>query len=894
MNSFVAFVHKEYDMVPDPHKPLRDDIRLLGDLLGETLRHHAGQTCFDTVETVRTLSKGAREGCDADFTRLVQLLEALPAAHALQVARAFAHFLHLANIAEQHHRVRRRRSYQLDPRAAPQRDSCEEAFKTLLDSGISSSTLIQAVHALNIEIVLTAHPTEVMRRTLMHKIARIAQGLACRDRTDLTPSEREQTVADLQREILAVWHTDEVRRQAPTPVDEATWGLAVIEQTLWEVIPRHLRTVDRALRTYTGDGLPVEAAPIRFGSWMGGDRDGNPNVTPQVTAQVCLLARRTAVSLYLRDIEALHEELSMSTASPELRAEVGDVSAPYRAVMARMHTRLLATHRHLEARLTGHDPVNEPIYTQVEALAAPLRLCYRALVETGNERIANGKLLDTLRRLACFGLTLVRIDLRQESGRHTAALDAVTRYLRIGAYAEWDEAERQGFLLREIENKRPLIPVAMPVEPVVQDVLDTFKMMAQQAPDALGAYIISMARSASDVLAVELLQKEAGVSPPLRVVPLFETVADLRRSDAVMQQLFNLDWYRKRIAGEQEVMIGYSDSTKDAGHLAAAWELYQAQERLVALCREYGVHLTLFHGRGGTVGRGGGPTALAIQSQPPGAIQGRLRVTEQGEMIQVQFGLPDIAARTLEVYTTATLRATLQPPKTPLPQWRTVMNQLATVSVEAYRRRVQDHTDFVAYFQAATPVNALSQLHIGSRPARRQPGMALASLRAIPWVFGWTQMRLLLPAWLGVGQALNAASDKTSENVLQEMYRDWPMFRVTLDLIEMVLAKSEPDIAAHYERYLVSPPLQEIGRELRGELAQTGEAVLRVTGHQMLLEDNPVLRRSINVRNPYVDPLNLMQVELLRRMHEMGDDDHIRDALLVTINGIAAGMRNTG
>jgi phosphoenolpyruvate carboxylase len=377
-------------------------------------------------------------------------LEALPAAHALQVARAFAHFLHLANIAEQHHRVRRRRSYQLDPRAAPQRDSCEEAFKTLLDSGISASALIQAVHALNIEIVLTAHPTEVMRRTLMHKFARIAQGLACRDRTDLTPSEREQTVADLQREILAVWHTDEVRRQAPTPVDEATWGLAVIEQTLWEVIPRHLRTVDRALRTYTGDGLPVEAAPIRFGSWMGGDRDGNPNVTPQVTAQVCLLARRTAVSLYLRDIEALHEELSMSTASAELRAEVGDVSAPYRAVMERIHTRLLATHRHLEARLTGHDPVNEPIYTQVEALAAPLRLCYRALVETGNERIANGKLLDTLRRLACFGLTLVRIDLRQESGRHTAALDAVTRYLRIGAYAEWDEAERQDFLLREI------------------------------------------------------------------------------------------------------------------------------------------------------------------------------------------------------------------------------------------------------------------------------------------------------------------------------------------------------------------------------------------------------------------------------------------------------------
>ncbi|ETX06067.1 MAG: hypothetical protein ETSY2_19255, partial [Candidatus Entotheonella gemina] len=716
----MAFVHEELHMVSDPHQPLRDDIRLLGDLLGDILRRHAGQGCFDTVEAVRALSKSAREGNDADFTLLVQRLEALPTEHALQVARAFAHFLHLANIAEQHHRVRRRRSYQRDPHATPQRDTCEEAFKAMLNAGISAPDLVQAVHDLDIEMVLTAHPTEVMRRTLMHKFARMAQGLACRDRTDLTPAEREETVADLQREILAVWHTDEVRRQAPRPLDEAAWGLAVIEQTLWDVIPRHLRTVDRALRTYTGEGLPIETAPIRFGSWMGGDRDGNPNVTPHITARVCLLARRTAVSLLLRDIQTLHEELSMTTASVELQAEAGDVHAPYRAVMERIHARLLATHRHTETRLAERDPSDEPIYTQVEELAAPLRLCYRALVETGNEHIANGNLLDTLRRLACFGLTLVRVDLRQESGRHTAALDAVTRYLGIGAYAEWDEAERQDFLLREIENKRPLIPADIPVEPAVQDVLDTFKMIAQQTPDVLGAYIISMAQSASDVLAVELLQKEAGVASPLRVVPLFETVDDLRRSDTVMRQLFDLGWYRQHIGGKQEVMIGYSDSTKDAGHLAAAWELYQAQERLVALCHEYGVHLTLFHGRGGTVGRGGGPTALAIQSQPPGAIQGRLRVTEQGEMIQVQFGLPDIAARTLEVYTTATLRATLQPPGTPLPQWRAVMDRLAEVSAEAYRGRVRDNADFAAYFQAVTPVNALSHLNIGSRPARRR------------------------------------------------------------------------------------------------------------------------------------------------------------------------------
>ncbi len=881
-------------MVADPHKPLRDDVRLLGELLGDTIRRHAGQSCFDTVEAVRALSKSARDGNEAAFADLVRLLNALPTAHALPVARAFAHFLHLANIAEQHHRTRRRRFYQRDPQAVPQRGSYEETFAALLADGVSPTELVQAVNALNIELVLTAHPTEVMRRTMMQKFARIAEGLADRDRADLTPTEAEDVVADLQREILAAWTTDDVRRRAPTPMDEAAWGLAVIEQTLWDVIPRFLRTLDRALRACTGEALPVEAAPIRFGSWMGGDRDGNPNVTPQITADVCLLARRTAVTLYLRDIEVLHEELSMVMASAELQADVGDVHEPYRALMQRLHTQLLAVRQHLDACLDGHKPADEPTGMQVEELAAPLRLCYRSLIETGNERIANGNLLDTLRRLACFGLTLVRIDLRQESGRHTAALDAVTRDLGIGAYSTWGEAERLTFLLREIENRRPLIPADMTAEPEVQDVLDTFKMIAQQAPDTLGAYIISMAKSASDVLAVELLQKEAGIQQPLRVVPLFETVDDLRGSDAVMRQLFSLPWYRQRIDGRQEVMIGYSDSTKDAGHLSAAWELYQAQERLVALCREHDTHLTLFHGRGGTVGRGGGPTALAIQSQPPGAIQGGLRVTEQGEMIQVQFGLPDIAARTLEVYTTSTLRATLQTPESPSQTWRAVMDRLADVSADAYRSRVRDNADFVTYFQAATPVDALSELRIGSRPARRRPGMDLASLRAIPWLFGWTQMRLLLPAWLGVGQALNAVMETASEAELQAMYRDWPMFRVTLDLIEMVLAKAEPEIAAHYDRHLVPAPLQAIGRELRLELAQTMEAVRQVTGHREMLEDNPVLRRSISVRNPYVDPLNLVQVELLRRLRESGDDDRIRDALLITINGIAAGMRNTG
>jgi phosphoenolpyruvate carboxylase len=881
-------------MTDDPHKPLREDVRLLGQLLGDTLRDRGGQDLFDTVEAIRALAKSAREGNEADFARLAQVLGVLSLDHALQVARAFAHFLNLANIAEQHHRVRRRRAYQLAPYAAPQPGSFEEALAALRAANVSEAELYRAVCALDIELVLTAHPTEVMRRTLMQKFARIGQKLERRDRLDLTQAEHEEAVEELRREILAVWESDEVRRRPPTPVDEARWGLTIIEQTLWEVVPSFMRSADRALHRFTGKPLPVEAVPVRFGSWMGGDRDGNPNVTPQITAEVCLLARRTAADLFARDIAALHEELSMRQASPELRAAVGEAHEPYRALLHSVHARLLTTRRHLEARLEGREPSDACIYTDPRELAEPLQLCQRSLVATGNARIAAGRLLDTLRRLACFGLTLVRLDLRQEASRHTQALDTLTRYLGLGSYVEWSEAERQAFLLAELASRRPLIPRQMPAEPVVQDVFETFRMAAQQPPGSLGAYVISMAAAASDVLAVELLQKEAGVQPPLRVVPLFETVFDLRRCADILQQLLDLEWYRHHIGGRQEVMIGYSDSAKDAGRLASAWELYRAQERLVDVCSQNGIHLTLFHGRGGTVGRGGGPTALAIQSQPPGSIQGRLRVTVQGEMIQAHFGLPGIATRTLEIYATATLRATLRPPSTPRTAWRGLMDRLATVSREAYRAEVQGNADFAAYFRSVTPVAELDYLHIGSRPTRRKPGTDIVSLRAIPWVFGWTQTRLMVPSWLGVGQALNQAIKEGEAAQLQEMYRAWPMFQATLDLIEMVLAKAEPHIAAQYDRHLVPPRLRELGHLLRQRLAQTIAAVLYITKHRELLEENPVLRRSINVRNPYVDPINLVQVELLRRLRDTGEDGRIRDALLVTINGIAAGMRNTG
>jgi phosphoenolpyruvate carboxylase len=761
--------------------------------------------------------------------------------------------------------------------------------------GVAPEALHEALSTLRIELVLTAHPTEVSRRTLIHKYNRIAAGLEERDRPDLTVPEREELVDALRREIAAAWETDEVRQTRPTPLDEVRSGLIVFEQSLWQAIPRYVRGVDRALQASTGRGLPLDAAPVRFGSWMGGDRDGNPNVTPEVTREACLLARWVAADLYLKEINALRDELSMHSASAELRARVGEAREPYRAFLRDVRGRLMATRQWIEAALAGSGgPPPSEAYMEAEPLAAPLRLCYDSLVATGDGIIAAGRLTDLLRRIAAFGVTLARLDIRQEAGRHTQALDAITRALGIGAYAEWDEDARIAFLEREIASARPLIPREFDPAPAVRDVLDTFRAMATIHRESLGAYVITMAQRTSDVLAVVLLQKEYGVRPGLRVVPLFETAADLERAPRVLERLLSIDVYRSRIADRQEVMVGYSDSAKDVGRLTAGWELFKAQEAIGATCARLGVHVTLFHGRGGSVGRGGGPTYLALQSQPPGSIQGELRVTEQGEMIQALFGLPDIALRTLEVYTSGTVESWLVPPAPPRPEWRRTMEALSRDACRVYRQYVYEESSFLDYFQASTPQRELSGLNIGSRPARRGAQEGLGSLRAIPWQFAWTQTRLLLASWLGVDEALERAIERGEGDELRCMYREWTHFRSVMDLMEMVLAKADPRIAREYDRQLVPPALRALGEDLRNRLERAGRALLSVTGHEELLEDNPVLRRSISVRNPYVDPINLLQVDLLRRLRNGDTDPRLSHALMVTVNGIAAGMRNTG
>ena len=863
-------------------------------MLGDTLREQVGEQLFENVERVRALAKNARAGSDDDFLELERLLAQLPVDQTLDLSRAFAHFLTLANVAEQHHRVRRRRVYQQNPKAEPQRGSFDETFDRLLATGVTPESLHETICRLQIECVLTAHPTEVIRRTLLRKHNRIAALLARRDTRDLTPFERDETEQALRRDITSCWLTDEIRRARPTPLDEARGGLGHLEDTLWDVVPRFLRLLDAALRKLTGNPLPLTAAPIRFGSWMGGDRDGNPHVTADITRKACLLARRQALTLYARDLKALASELSMTACSAALRAQVDDAHEPYRAFLDGVQARLVATLQDVDAQLAGQPSTHTNTYANADEFADALLLCHQSLHSVGAGTVADGPLLDALRRITCFGLTLARLDIRQEAARHTDVLDAFTRAWGYGAYGEWDEAQRQTFLGRALQTDPAPIPPQLLDDPFHREILETFSVIAELGLDALGAYVISMAKTPSDILAVAFLQHQAGCQQRLPVVPLFETVDALRQAGSTIRHLLSIPWYREQIGGTLQVMVGYSDSAKDAGILTAGWELYKAQEELVQVCREYGIRLTLFHGRGGSIGRGGGPTYAAIQSQPPGSIDGRLRVTEQGEMIQSKFGIPGIALRTLEVYTTAVAEATLRPSPEPSPEWRQCMEDLSQTAMRTYRQVVQDDTRFVPYFRAATPEAILGELNIGSRPARRRADVGVDSLRAIPWIFAWTQTRLMLPSWLGVGAALEEARRRGQHDDLRAMYHHWPFMQSTLDLIAMVMAKADVRIAACYDEWLVPDSLRPLGEDLRRRFAAATRVVLAVTGHEDLLAANPMLRRSIDVRNPYVDPLNIVQAALLRRFRTQPEDPTLRNALLVTVNGIAAGMRNTG
>ncbi|VAI88948.1 unnamed protein product [Triticum turgidum subsp. durum] len=556
----------------------------------------------------------------------------------------------------------------------------------------------------------------------------------------------------------------------------------------------------------------------------------------------------------------------------------------------------------------------------------PLELCYRSLCDCGDKTVADGSLLDFLRQVSTFGLSLVKLDIRQESDRHTDALDAITAHLGIGSYRSWPEEKRQEWLLSELRGRRPLFGGDLPMTEEVADVLGTFRVLAELPPDCFGAYIISMATAPSDVLAVELLQRECHVGHPLRVVPLFEKLADLEAAPAAVARLFSIDWYMDRIGGKQEVMIGYSDSGKDAGRLSAAWQLYKAQEELVKVAKQYGVKLTMFHGRGGTVGRGGGPTHLAILSQPPETVNGSLRVTVQGEVIEHSFGEEHLCFRTLQRFTAATLEHGMHPPVSPKPEWRALMDEMAVVATEEYRAMVFKEPRFVEYFRSATPETEYGRMNIGSRPSKRKPSGGIETLRAIPWIFAWTQTRFHLPVWLGFGAAFKHIMHKDIRNVqaLREMYNEWPFFRVTLDLLEMVFAKGDPGIAALYDELLVADELKPLGEQLRSNYEDTKKLLVQVAGHRDVLEDDPYLKQRLRLRDPYITTLNVCQAYTLKRIRdpsfqvtaqpplskEFTDENQpaslvklnaaseyapgLEDTLILTMKGIAAGMQNTG
>ena len=828
---------------------LRNNISMLGRFLGETINDAQGEDILELIENIRKLSRNSRAGDDNARQALLDTLGSISNENIIPVARAFSQFLNLTNIAEQYQTISREHSL-----AQSSSQSLSELFKRLKEQNASVEDVHKTVEKLLIELVLTAHPTETTRRSLIHKHIEINKCLSKLEHNDLTEKERNIIERLLLRLIAEAWHTNEIRTVRPTPFDEAKWGFAMLENSLWQAVPEFLRQLNETARE--------------------------------------------AADLFLQDISKLADELSMMKCSDEFRAKYGDHLEPYRFVVKNLRNQLTATLAYFDDHLSNRTPrVSESeIILEDNQLWEPLYDCYQSLIQCGMRIIANGSLLDILHRISCFGVTLSQMDIRQESTRHTDAIAEITRYIGLGDYSQWTEDDKQAFLIRELSSRRPLIPQNWMPSPETKEILDTCKVIAQQKQDVIACYVISMARSASDVLAVHLLLKEAGVPYHIPVVPLFETLDDLDATEKVMTQLFNVGWYRGVINNRQMVMIGYSDSAKDAGMMAASWAQYRAQEALVNLTEKLGIELTLFHGRGGTIGRGGAPAHAALLSQPPRSLKNGLRVTEQGEMIRFKLGLPAVAVETFDLYASAILEANLLPPPEPKPEWRTIMDELSTISCDIYRGVVRGDKDFVPYFRSATPEQELSKLPLGSRPAKRNPNGGVESLRAIPWIFAWMQNRLMLPAWLGAGASIRQIIEQGKGDVIHEMCENWPFFSTRIGMLEMVFSKSDTWLSQQYDQRLVKKELWYLGENLRKQLEDDIQTVLSLSHQSELMSDLPWIADSIALRNIYTDPLNLLQVELLHRFRENPEqvNPDVEQALMITITGIAAGMRNTG
>ena len=912
----------------DKDLPLKEDIRMLGRLLGDTLREQEGAETFDLIERIRrTAIRFRREGEARARAELESILSQLSDAEAVAVTRAFTYFSQLANIAEDLHRNRRRRAHQIA--GSPSREGLAAALSRVAQAGHGPQVVAEFFRDALISPVLTAHPTEVQRKSILDGQLEIARLLAERDRLNLTDEERAVGEENLRRVILSLWQTRILRELRLKVNDEIENGLSYYRYTFLRQIPRLYAEIEDHLKAqWPAAEIPL-APVLRMGAWIGGDRDGNPFVTHDVTRYALRRQSSTALDFYLSEVHQLGAELSQSlrivTVSPELdalAARAPDASEhrrdePYRRALIGVYARLAATSRELDE----HPPERLEMapalpYADSQEFVSDLEVISQSLQQNGSARIARGRLRHLKRAAQVFGFHLAPLDMRQHSGVHEKV---VAELFLLGAhregYDQLPEEERRRWLLAELAVPRLL---RTPFVSYTEDTLKELRILDAAAdlqkrygPQAMPSYIISNANGASDVLEVALLLKEAGLmqpgSPPrlaLNIIPLFETIADLRGCGAVMEALFSITEYRRMLesrGGVQEIMLGYSDSNKDGGYLTSNWELYKATIKLVEVFERHGVKLRLFHGRGGTVGRGGGPSYQAILAQPQGSVQGQIRITEQGEVIASKYADPDIGRRNLETLVAATLEATLldrASPKGDSALYQEVMDELSLDGFKAYRNLVYETPGFVTFFRTATPITEIADLNVGSRPAARRKSDRIEDLRAIPWVFSWSLARIMLPGWYGFGTAVARLVERRGERglaTLREMYRNWPFFQALLSNMDMLLAKSDIHIASRYAELVVDEDLRNrIFGRIQSEMQLTVKQLLTITGQRELLESNPALARSFRNRSPYIDPLNHLQVEALRRFRAGEQDDKVKRAILLTINGIAAGLRNSG
>ena len=889
-------------------------VSLLGKILGVVVKEQEGLFLYNKIEEIRSLSKASRGTKNKKkiklnetrkFRQLISKINKLKPRESLVVARSFSKFLNFSNLAESLDSV-----HKIDE-GKVQKAQGTNAFTILEDAidrllkqkSISREKFYQTAKSLKIDLVLTAHPTEVKRRTLIQKYTNVNNILEKFNKSRIFKIKniKTETLAmekNLHEEITSIWKTDELKRNKPNPTEEAQWGLAVIEDSLWHAVPKICSRFNEAVENYTGKKLPINFSPLVFGSWMGGDRDGNPNVTAKTTEEVVLLSRWEAANLYEKEFTKIIQKLSMHECSKELKKKVGPSQEPYREYLRPIRNKLKSTQKEIELFLNEKTPLKQSLLVQsINEIINPLKAVYNSLCQVKCKAIADGSVLDLLRRAYSFGLNLARLDIRQESKKHLKLMKSICKHLGLGDFEKWSEDEKISFLSKEFKSKRPLISKNISFDKEDSETWSTFEMISKLPRECMGAYIISMSSRVSDILTVMVLQKESGMKLCLRTVPLFETLYDLENAHHVMKELYKVPWYLKYYKNKQEVMIGYSDSSKDAGKLAASWAQYCTQEKLQELSNKYKVNLTLFHGRGGSVGRGGGPIYEALLSQPPGTVNGRTRVTEQGEVIQQKYATESIAVYSLGTYIGSVLEATLAPPIKPKKHWRELMNIMSKVSTSAYRNNFINNKDFLRYYFEITPQKVLEQLSIGSRPAKRNKSKDIKSLRAIPWVFAWTQIRFLLPAWLGIYEALNYVIKNKNINTLKDMLKQWPYFYAMMDMLDMVLAKTDQRIIKFYEECLGDKNLRNTGKKLRKQLS-TLIYLNRKIIPTYILEQRKEYRESIRKRNTYAEVLNILQADIMKKLYKnklkAKNKKILTDAMLITIAGIAAAMKNVG